>query len=183
MKPGLYGDISEADYHGHKGSLSTSMAKQLLPPSCPAKFKANEGKPWIKKAFDFGHVVHALVLGKGDEIAVLDFDSRRTNAYKDAEKQARAANQTPILRADYDEAQAVADSVLANPHAAALFSNGTAEQSAFWVDEETGIMRRARFDYLPDAIEGQRLNLADLKTADSSEPEAFGTDLRGAFEL
>ncbi len=174
MEPGLYADIGEADYHGHKGSLSTSMAKQLLPPSCPAKFKANLGKPWIKTAFDFGHVVHTIVLGKGDEIAVLDFDSRRTNAYKDAEKAARAAKKTPILIADYEHAEAVAASVLANPSAAALFSNGTAEQSAFWVDEETGILRRARFDFLPDAVAGQRLNLPDLKTADSSEPEAFG---------
>lgn len=181
VKPGLHFDMPESDYHSHKGSLSTSMAKQLLPPGCPAKFKANLGTPWIKPDFDFGNVVHKLVLGKGDEIDVLTdeegvaFDSRRTNAYKAAEKAAREANRIPILAKDFVPAQGAANSVLNHPNASALLgAPGEAEVSAFFTDEETGVLRRVRWDFLPNVVEGKRLQQVDLKTAESSEPEAFG---------
>jgi hypothetical protein len=44
--------------------------------------------------------------------------------------------------------------------------------SVFWHDEERGIDRRARFDWLPDG-DGGRLVVPDYKTATSAEPRAF----------
>ena len=42
-KPGLYPDLDEAVYRSQTDWLSVSGAKKLLPPSCPAKFKASLG--------------------------------------------------------------------------------------------------------------------------------------------
>jgi hypothetical protein len=90
-EPGVYEDISDTDYHGDKDSLSSSGAKALLPPSCPAIFKQwrDHGRP-PKKEYDFGHAAHRYVLGKGSEIVLVDADSWRTNKAKDAKDAAYA---------------------------------------------------------------------------------------------
>lgn len=180
-EPTVLLDMSDADYHGHKGSLSASGAKWLVPPNpCPAKFKHYQEHPQIKSSFDFGHVAHRLVLGKGAEIEVLrdkdgePFESMRTNAAKAAEKAARAAGRVPILAVDYDRAEAVAQAVKDDSIAGSLFTDGSPEVSLFWPDEETGIIRRARFDWLRNPVKGRRLLIGDLKTADSAAPIRFG---------
>lgn len=174
IKPGLHFDLPEADYHGHLTSLSTSGAKKLLPPSCPAKFKASLGVAEYRDVWDFGKVVHRIVLGKGEEFAAIDADSFRTKAAQQDRDAARAEGKVPLLTADLAQAKACAASVLAHPIAAALFTApGESEVSTFWTDRETGVMRRARFDYLPEKVEGRRLIVPDLKTARSSEPFTF----------
>lgn len=172
--PVLIDGMSDTDYHGHPGSLSTSGAKKLLPPSCPAKFKASLGKEEHKPEFDFGKVVHTLVLGEGAQPEIVEAKSWQTKAAKEAQDEARGAGKVPILAGDWEVARKVAASVKAHPVASALFTDGKAEQSAFWVDEETGVVRRARFDWLRSPVKGKRLLLTDLKTARSAEPEAFG---------
>lgn len=174
-KPTVVYDMTDADYHGHKGSLSASGAKLLAPPHpCPAKFRHAQDNPVIKDVFDFGHVAHRLVLGKGAEVEVLDFKTRQTNAYKAAEAEAREAGKVPILAADYERAQEVAEAVRKDPLAGEVFTDGEAEVSLFWPDEETGVIRRARFDWLKSKVEGRRRIIGDLKTARSAEPVKFG---------
>jgi hypothetical protein len=60
------------------------------------------------------------------------------------------------------------------PDASALFAPGSGrpEQSLFWRDEPTGIMRRARVDWLPNPRDG-RLIVPDYKTTVSAHPEAI----------
>lgn len=180
-KPTVVRDMPEADYHSHEDSLSASGAKLLAPPApCPAKYRWQRDNPVYKEAFDFGHVAHRLVLGKGHEVEVLrdkdgePFESYRTNACKEAEKLARAAGRTPILAEQYDRAVDLAAAVKADPIAGTLFSAGEAELSLFWPDADTGVVRRARFDWLTPQAEGRRRFIVDLKTARSSEPDAFG---------
>jgi hypothetical protein len=174
-EPTIIRDLSEADYHGQRGSLSASGAKWLIPPSpCPAKFRHYQEHQEQKKVYDFGHVVHRLVLGKGDEIEVLPFDSMRSNAAKDAEAAARDADRVPILQEEYQRAQAVAAAVRCDPIGGALFSDGEAELSLFWPDEDTGIIRRARLDWITNPVKGRRRFIGDLKTARTAEPLGFG---------
>lgn len=174
-EPTVIYDLPDADYHGHKGSLSASGAKLLAPPNCcPAKFRWAQDNPETKDVFDFGHVAHRLVLGKGAEYEVLDFDSWRTKDAKNASVEVRAAGKTPILRADYDRALEVAEAIKRDPLASSLFTDGQAEVSLFWPDAETGIVRRARFDWLKDKVDGKRRIIGDLKTARSAEPFTFG---------
>lgn len=174
-EPTVIYDLPDAAYHGHAGSLSASGAKMLAPPHpCPAKYRYRLDNPEIKDVFDFGQVAHREVLGKGADVEVLPYDSRQTKAYKEAEAQAREAGKVPILAKDYAKAQAIAQAVREDPLAGPVFTDGQAEVSLFWPDEETGVIRRARFDWLKDKVEGKRRIIGDLKTARSSEPEAFG---------
>lgn len=175
IKPGLHFDLDEAIYHSHPTSLSVSGAKKLLPPSCPAKFKAAlDGGEEHKAVFDQGKVAHTLVLGKGASIAVAPFADWRTAVAREFKQQAYDDGLTPILAVDYAKAKQLADSVLSHPIASALFTGGEAEVSAFWTDPATGVDCRARFDYLPEPVKGKRLIVPDLKTALSAHPGEFG---------
>lgn len=174
-KPTVVRDMPEADYHGHEGSLSASGAKLLAPPApCPAKYRWRRDNPIHKDEFDFGHVAHRLVLGKGAEVEVLPYENYKSTAAREARDDARAAGKAPITAPDYARAGELADAVKADPIAGALFSAGEAEVSLFWPDDETGVVRRARFDWLTPQVEGRRRFIVDLKTARSAEPDAFG---------
>jgi hypothetical protein len=69
--------------------------------------------------------------------------------------------------ADHDQVRRMADAVRAHPVAADILSAGKAEQSVFWLDEETGVQCKARVDWLRGAYP------ADLKTTDSAAPDDF----------
>jgi hypothetical protein len=169
-------DIPEDLYHSDPvpgGSLSCSGAKQLLPPSCPAKFRHNrEHPPAPSEAMERGTAVHKLVLGVGADIAVLDYKDWRTAAAREARVAARAAGKVPLLAADYAGAQAVAAAVLAHPLGRYLFNpgHGAPERSLFWQDEETGVWLRSRLDFLPERRRpGRKFIIPDLKTAKSAD--------------
>ncbi len=154
------------------GSLSSTGARKLLPPSCPARFAyEREHPPASSDAFDFGKAAHQLVLGDGPEITALDFPDWRTKEARELRDDLRAAGRVPLLRADYDHVVAMAAALRGHPMAAALFApgSGVPEQSLFWVDEPTGVWRRARVDWLPHPREG-RLIVPDYKTCQSALP-------------
>lgn len=174
--PGLHLDVTDAEYHGQKDWLSASGLKMLIPPSTPAHYQLWLKQPEeIKPQFDLGKIVHALVLGKGAEFEVVqkvtrdkqrvDADDLKTASAQQHAAEIRAAGKVPTFRAVLEEAQAMAAAVLADDVARALFSNGHAEASAFWIDPATGVQCRARFDWLPEKVEGRRLIVPDLKTA------------------
>jgi hypothetical protein len=157
------------EYLNHP-ALSVSGMKMLLPPGCPALFRYYQDHPRpSKRAYDFGHVVHGLVLGDGPQIVPIDADDWRTKDARAQRDEAYAAGQVPILHSEYTEADACAASVLAHPAAAKLFREGVAEKSLFWEDKETGVRLRGRLDWI-----NTRLGLAvDLKTAVSADNDAF----------
>lgn len=176
--PGVY-DMDEATYHADPvpgGSLSSTGARALLSPSCPAKFDHNRRfgqKP--RKVWDFGSVAHELVLHRGRGIVRLDYDSRRTNDYKADEKKARDEGKVPILEKDYAIAEAMAKALRQHKTAAALLDPdfGQPERSIFWRDRETDVNCRARLDWVDDEPGSGRLIIADYKTAASADPTRF----------
>jgi hypothetical protein len=175
--PGVY-SMPNAVYHRDPvpgGSLSSSGARKLLPPSAPAIFKYERDHPVYKDVFDFGSAAHKVVLGDLDEkVVVIDADDWRTKAAKEERDEARVCGFIPILRDDWEKVQEMAAAIQANPTAAALLApdSGTPEQSLFWQDEETGIWRRARADWLPHETEG-RMILVDYKSTRSAHPDRF----------
>lgn len=154
-------------------ALSVSGMKQLLPPSCPALFKYwRENKRPSKPAFDFGHLVHYLVLEQGPLFVTIPFDSYRTKAAQKMRDYAYAADLVPVLWEDLGKAMACASAVLADRVAGSLLSRGRAEVTLTWTDPETGVPMRSRVDWLRDRAKG-RLWCVDLKTAASADPKTF----------
>lgn len=179
-EPGVYDGMPDEVYHGDPvpgGSLSASGAKLLLPPSCPARFKhARDNPAPHKREFDLGHAAHRLVLGVGPELVVVKANDWRTKAAREQRDAAYAAGAVPLLEREYEQVQEMASALRRHPLAGALFQPGAGrpEQSAFWHDTVTGVMRRARFDWLPHHLTAAgRLLIPDYKTTDSADLESI----------
>lgn len=175
-RPGVYDGIPEATYHRDPvkgGSLSSSGARKLLAPSCPALYRYEQDhKQPHKKVFDFGSAAHQLVLGEGPGIVQIDAADMRTKAAKEQRDAAYAEGKIPLLPKEYQQVQAMADELKRHPIAGRLFQPGTGkpEQSLFWRDPATGVICRARLDWLPTQVKGKRLIIGDYKTARSVAP-------------
>ena len=167
--------ISEAEYHADTVALSSSGARRLLPPSCPAKFRHEQlhGRP-PKAAFDFGHAAHSLILGVGQPLVIVDAKNWTTKAAKEQRDEAYAAGHVPILVSEHEQVVAMAAAIREHPTAAALLdpSTGAPEQSLYWTDERTGVPLRARLDWLPHVTE-RRMVIPDYKTTISADPESI----------
>ena len=167
--PGFHDNVPEAQYHAHRDSLSVTGAKVLL--RSPAQFKWQQENPVHKDVFDFGTAAHKLVLGAGAPLHVIYADTWRGKAAQEERDAARANGHTPVLAKDYEQIQAMADKLSEHTAAMRLLSEGRPEVSAYAVDEETGVMRRGRFDWLGPSV------LTDYKSAVSSDPR----DLAGRY--
>lgn len=185
-EPGVYPDVPMADYLRDPvpaGSISASGVKLLLPPYCPAKFRAWADEPidpieWGRSAaMDFGSVAHALVLGQSGVFLTVDADDWRTKRAQDERKAIEAAGHVAVLTKTANRAAELADAVLSHPVAGGLFPEqpydaGIPEATLVWTDEETGVWCRARLDRLPPVVPGVRMVVPDLKTCDSAHPDA-----------
>lgn len=188
MKPGIYGDISNNEYHSGDGVSKTSLDKIAKSPAHYLHHLSHKSES--TPAMDIGTATHTLILEPekfDDEIAVLpDGIDRRTKAGKAAyaEFQEVSAGKVIIKADEFDAIQRMRDAVMAHPSAAQLLTGGIAEQSAYWVDEDTGMLCRCRPDFTVGRV------LLDLKTTDDASPVAFGRsaakyryEVQGAFYL
>jgi hypothetical protein len=118
-------------------------------------------------AMDAGSALHKLILGKGDDIAVLPFDDYKSKAARDAKVESRAANRIPIL-ADVakeiaDCARAVTEQIHDDPHLAGFYQpEGRSE--VVIIAQINGIWCRSMVDRL-NTKTGQAY---DLKTTNLS---------------
>ena len=122
--PGVY-DLPEAQYHADPlrhlgGSLSSTTAKRLLAPSCPALARYKADHPEHKDAYDLGSATHALTLGTGCPIVEVDASTWGGKAAKEAREQARAVGAVALLSKELATARAMADAVRADPRAHGL---------------------------------------------------------------
>lgn len=154
LEPGIY-DIPEDVYHAgtfcKERSLSASMAIQLID-ECPARVEHERlHPPAPKDHYDFGSVAHKLVLGRGGAVAEIPYDDYRSKDAKTMRDEAREKGLIPIKTADYEVAQAMHRALLEHPVGRNAFRNGTPERTIVWRDEESGVLCRARLDWLPNA--------------------------------
>lgn len=172
IAPGVY-EMSAAEYHADPvpgGSLSSSGARKLLAPSCPALYQHSLTHPQApRKEFDLGHAVHTLVLGVGARPVLVDEPRWDTAATKAELAEIRAAGDVPLKAAEYDLAHAMAGAVLQHPTAGRLFMPGTGEpeQAYIWRDEVTGTWCRALLDWSRPG------RIVDLKTTADPSPEGI----------
>lgn len=190
-QPGVY-DIPAEVYHADPvpgGSLSHTGARLLLPPNCPAKFRWWRDTPEPDRADEtterrIGRAAHTVILGAGQGIQVIDAANFLTKAAKEAKAEAYAAGRIPVLAHEHEQVLAMATAAHDHPIAGPLFDPalGRPEQSLFWIDQPSGVWRRARLDWLPRprgtfapaARDGLgRMILPDYKTGKSAAPQEF----------
>ena len=181
---GIFTWIDEDVYHGDLSSLSSSGARALLA-TTPEEFDWNRRNDrGVNKNFDYGHVTHKMVLGKGGALAMLDpkvcghtADGKiakvpqSTSEWKAAEAQARRHGKIPVAKWDMDKAQTMAGRVFQHRIAGRLLSRGQAEHSIYWHDDATGVRLRCRPDFLTEGL--GRTICVDYKTATSANPAQF----------
>lgn len=171
---GVY-DLSEAEYHA-RPELSSTDARKLLAPSCPAlyRYERDHGQP-SKRVWEIGSAAHKLVLGTGPDLVLVDKPRWDTNEIKAKLADIRADGGIPLKRPEYDAVQTMANALAAHPFAAKLFEEGTgqAEQTLIWQDKETGVMCRALLDWLRNPLPGYRMVVPDYKSCASAEPGKF----------
>jgi hypothetical protein len=167
LTAGIYPGMADAAYFAHP-ALSHSDTKLFMPPRTPAKFRylKDTDTREFKAEFDFGHVVHELVLGTGAGIDVIDHDDWRTKDAKAARDESRSAGRAPVLRHEYFEALACAEGVRRHPLASRLLDAAEhTELAMIWDDD--GLMRKAKLD-----IVAGRFGV-DLKTTENANTERF----------
>lgn len=174
--PGLY-DIPEDVYHADPvagGSLSQSGARTLL--KCPAKFQweREHGRP-PKREWDAGRAAHHLVLGVGPELVLFPGTGKNPEAWQKqddiaAVAQLRAEGKVPLRPSDWAMVHAMAAALRSDRLAAAMLrpDSGAAEQTLIWRDDKTGVMCRARIDWLRDSGD-----VVDYKTTNDASPSAL----------
>lgn len=171
---GLYPNLPADRYHADPvpgGSLSSTGARKLLAPSCPAIFKYEQDHgQQPKKVFDLGTAAHKLVLGDGPELVVVDRPRWDTNEVKAQLVKIRAAGNVPLKQHELDQVNTMADALRNHPETGPLLdpASGAPEQSLFWEERALGITRRARIDWLRhDGI------VVDYKTCKSADLDAI----------
>ena len=135
-------------------SLTSSLVRELLQ-TAPRRAWQNcsrlnpDYEAEEKGTFDLGTAAHALFVGGGDEIAVVNEKDWRTKAAKEAKAAAYAAGKTPIKIADMHrvEAMAIAATKQFNRSGVVspLVASSLREASIFW--NEAGVLCRCRPDF------------------------------------
>lgn len=169
---GIHPDMSITDYHASPGLSKSQLDKLKI---SPAHYQASlEGAFTQTPDMKTGSAVHKLVLEPEsfyDSYAVLIENlDRRTKAGKEAYNDFMAANQGKELLAadDFMLVQQMQSAIAAHKTAKRLFSNGTPEQSVFWIDDGTDVLCKCR----PDWQCGNGV-IVDLKTTQDASPEGF----------
>lgn len=174
MKPGVKRNLSNAEYHSSDGVSKSGLdliaqsplhywAKYLDPNRQP-----DDPTP----ALLLGTAIHTAVLEPerfANDYLVAPNVDRRTNDGKArwAEFMETAQGKTVISSADFDKCRQIADQVRSHPTAMTLFNDGAPEVSAYWIDQETGVLCKCRPDWLSKKL------VVDLKSSRDASPDAF----------
>ena len=173
--PFIIRDLPNADYHASAGISNSGLSDiaqspfhffaRHLDPNRPAR----EETP----AQLAGNLAHCAILEPsefGKRYAVGPDVSRATKEWKAFEASLEPGVQA-IKPDDYERAMRQADSVRRLPDVRTALDRGYAEASAYWIDEETGVLCRCRPDWTHTYSATCNI-LLDVKTyADASAPE------------
>lgn len=103
------------------------------------------------------------------EYAIFDGKRRAGKAWDEFKADADSRGLRVLKEADLHEAFEIRDAVRADAAASAYLSNGHAEVTVVWQDEETGLLCKGRVDFLRnDCV------VSDLKISADVEPFMFG---------
>lgn len=171
-KSGIY-DLTAAEYHADPvdgGSLSSTGARRLLPPGCPALYRYwLEHPPEPSAAMNFGKAAHAMVLGAGPYVMHVNATNYQTKNAREVRDAAKAAGWIPMLDHEYQVARDMAAAIRAHPMRRLLY--GRPETTIVWTGD--GITKRAMLDVLPPTPKTGRLIITDYKTCTTADRDAI----------
>lgn len=190
--PSLVHMTAEA-YHADpcpQPSLSSSIAHTIVSKSPKHAYLAHPrlgGSPKAPtKSMDHGSLVHALLLGKGRDILIVDAPDWRKKETQEERDRARAEGKIPCLFDSFERAKETEKELRSELERFEITLDGVSEMAAFWqetADDGTIVDCRAMFDHWTRA----RAQALDLKTSRSAHPDAcaqsmveYGYDLQQA---
>jgi hypothetical protein len=170
---GIIQNLSNTDYHSGPGISKSGL--WTIHSETPAHFIGNIRKE--TKAKTFGSAAHLAVL----EPHLLERmygclpkgHNGTTVAGKAATRAVQERGQTPLKYEEYEGILKIRDNLHADPLIQKILKGAVYEQSAYWVDEETGELCRCRPDI---ANRGMKI-LADVKTCTDASSFAFSKSI------
>jgi hypothetical protein len=193
-KPGIYRGVSSVDYFSDpcpEPSFTQSLCKLIIERSprhaWTASCRLNPNfEPDEDTKFDVGNAAHRIILGRGKEFEILDFNDWRTKAAQEAREEAAENGKIGILLHQFERASDMAQALsrqIQHHEDSDAFTKGAAEVMIVW--EENGIWFRSLLDWLHDDLR----TVDDLKTSDWSmaphvlgiRAEAAGWEVQAAF--
>lgn len=170
-------DLDIKSYHSDTRSVSKTGLDDIE--HSPAYFFGNHldpnrpPRPKETAAQLVGNMAHCAILEPAkfhDRYRVGPSVNKNTKVWKEF-CETLPAGCSAIDEEDYEKAMSMGRSALLLPDFAAALQNGAPEESAYWVDPETGVMCRCRPDWRYSPSPGQVV-LFDVKTyKDASEFE------------
>lgn len=154
MKPGIYFDISNEDYHAGDGVSKSQLDMVAKNPALLKWVQAAPEDEEKKSALDMGTALHCLLLEPGEFdkrfIVSPKFDRRTKQGKADEEAFLRDVADIGITVLDAEQwrkLELMRDSAMAHPAARwMLEAPGYCEASMYWNDEDTGELCRIRPD-------------------------------------
>ncbi|HZP86631.1 MAG TPA: PD-(D/E)XK nuclease-like domain-containing protein [Burkholderiales bacterium] len=116
-----------------------------------------------------GKLIHRLVLGKGEELVVVEADSWRTKAAREQRDEAKAAGKLPVLVTKLDELTIAADFIREGFRREGFDLTGASEVPVMWYERGAAgpVLCRSLIDhlYLEDGV------VIDVKTTRNAHPD------------
>ena len=174
MKPGVYSNISNDDYHASDGVSKSGLSLIL---KSPAHYAARyiHGEPEEPTpAMEFGTAFHAAVLEPymfASDWAVQPDVNRRTKAGKEKWEKFLSENEGKHLlkHDDMTTIENMREAVLSHPAASRLLTGGSPELSIYWNDRAYNVLCKCRPDYLL----ADSMIAVDLKTCVDASYDGF----------
>ena len=174
---GLHADMPAEQYHGIAAMSAGGLKRMRQSPAHffgqqldPNRPKGGEPSPAMKA----GTLFH-VALFEPSELAAryvvkpegMSFSSKDGKAWREA-----LPSGVEVIDAEQlAKARAQARNVCALPEVSALMTEGMAEASAFWIDEQTGELCKCRPDWTSPAGDG--VVLIDGKSCQDASPDGF----------
>ncbi len=184
MKPGIYKDIPNKDYHATTAINASFLKSWIL----HSPFHAKYGKNDISKLVaDLGTATHSMTLQPELNLVEMSTEkTRATKAYKEHEQRCIEEGKVLLTQKDYEMVQGMCGGVEAedgeivgglmnDPHCKKLLTekDRVCEASIFVEDPGTSQLLKAR----PDIYSEKLGMMGDVKTCQDASPRKFGREI------
>lgn len=182
MKPGIYTDLTNEDYHATT-AISASFLKSWI---LYSPFHANYGKSDISQLIaDLGTATHSEALEPEKGNVVLSTEkTRATKAFKEHYEECKKQGKVLLPQKDYEMIKGMVHGVdidgqtiggLRNDEVISVLLNREDKicEASLFAEHETGLLLKAR----PDIYSPSLSSMGDVKTTQDASPMGFARDI------